>query len=185
MLTNKIVTYMRASARGVWGEERKSLMMLQGRVAIVTGAGGGLGRAHALYLAGQGAKVVVNDLGQEAADRVAAEIVAQGGEAFGVAASVTDEAAVGAMVEQVMARWGRVDILISNAGILRDKTFAKMDLSDFRLIVDVHLMGAAICAKAVWAIMREQGYGRIVMTTSSSGLYGRGCPWRRPARSTR
>ena len=147
-------------------------MMLQGRVAIVTGAGGGLGRAHALYLAGQGAKVVVNDLGQEAADRVAAEIVARGGEAFGVAASVTDEAAVDAMVGQIMARWGRVDILISNAGILRDKTFAKMDLADFRLVVDVHLMGAAVCAKAVWAIMREQGYGRIVMTTSSSGLYG-------------
>lgn len=147
-------------------------MMLQGRVAIVTGAGGGLGRAHALYLAGQGAKVVVNDLGQEAADRVAAEIVAQGGEALGVAASVTDEVAVNAMVEQVVARWGRVDILISNAGILRDKTFAKMSLDDFRLVVDVHLMGAAVCSKAVWAIMREQGYGRIVMTTSSSGLYG-------------
>jgi len=145
---------------------------LQGRVAIVTGAGGGLGRAHALYLARQGAKVVVNDLGQEAADRVAAEIVAQGGDAFGVAASVTDEVAVNAMVEQVLARWGRVDILISNAGILRDKTFAKMSLDDFRLVVDVHLMGAAVCAKAVWAVMREQGYGRIVMTTSSSGLYG-------------
>ncbi|MBO9544532.1 SDR family NAD(P)-dependent oxidoreductase [Caulobacter sp.] len=147
-------------------------MLLEGRVAIVTGAGGGLGRAHALYLASQGAKVVVNDLAQEAADRVAAEIAAQGGAAIGVAASVTDEAAVNAMVEQVVARWGRVDILISNAGILRDKTFAKMSLDDFRLVVDVHLMGAAVCAKAVWGIMREQGYGRIVMTTSSSGLYG-------------
>jgi NAD(P)-dependent dehydrogenase (short-subunit alcohol dehydrogenase family) len=131
-----------------------------------------LGRAHALYLAGQGAKVVVNDLTQEAADRVAAEIAAAGGEAIGVAASVTDEAGVNAMVARVMATWGRIDILVSNAGILRDKSFAKMSLDDFRLVVDVHLMGAAVCAKAVWEIMREQGYGRIVMTTSSSGLYG-------------
>ena len=147
-------------------------MLLNGPVAIVTGAGGGLGRAHALYLASQGAKVVVNDLTQEAAERVAAEIAAAGGAAVGVAASVTDEAAVNAMVEQVVARWGRIDILISNAGILRDKSFAKMTLDDFRLVVDVHLMGAAVVCKAVWGIMREQGYGRIVMTTSSSGLYG-------------
>jgi NAD(P)-dependent dehydrogenase (short-subunit alcohol dehydrogenase family) len=147
-------------------------MLLQGRVAIVTGAGGGLGRAHALYLAGQGAKVVVNDLTQEAADRVAAEIAAAGGEAIAVAASVTDEAGVGAMVARVKDQWGRIDILVSNAGILRDKSFAKMTLDDFRLVVDVHLMGAAVCAKAVWETMREQGYGRIVMTTSSSGLYG-------------
>jgi NAD(P)-dependent dehydrogenase (short-subunit alcohol dehydrogenase family) len=147
-------------------------MLLDGRIAIVTGAGGGLGRAHALYLASQGARVVVNDLTQEAADRVAAEITATGAEAIGVAASVTDEVAVNAMVSRVMEQWGRIDILVSNAGILRDKSFAKMSLDDFRLVVDVHLMGAAVCAKAVWEIMREQRHGRIVMTTSSSGLYG-------------
>lgn len=147
-------------------------MLLKGRVAIVTGAGGGLGRAHALYLAGQGAQIVVNDLAQDAADRVAGEILAAGGQALAVAGSVADETAVEDMVDTVMARWGRVDILVCNAGILRDKTFAKMTLDDFRLVVDVHLMGAAICAKAVWAIMREQGHGRIVLTTSSSGLFG-------------
>ena len=147
-------------------------MTLETRVAIVTGAGGGLGRQHALYLARQGARVVVNDLGQAAADAVAAEIVAAGGQALAVAGSVTDEAAVQAMVERTMAEWGRIDILINNAGILRDKSFAKMSLDDFRLVVDVHLMGAAVCCKAVWEIMRGQAYGRIVMTTSSSGLYG-------------
>ncbi len=147
-------------------------MSLAGRVAIVTGAGGGLGREHALFLARQGAKVVVNDLGQDAADKVAAEIVAAGGEAIAITASVTDPAGVSAMVARTMGRWGRIDILVNNAGILRDKSFTKMTLEEFSLVVDVHLMGAAICCKAVWEIMREQKHGRIVMTTSSSGLYG-------------
>ncbi len=147
-------------------------MTLEGRVAIVTGAGGGLGRSHALYLARKGAKVVVNDLAQEMAERVAAEIKAAGGQAIAAAGSVTDGAAVAALVQRTMTEWGRIDILINNAGILRDKSFAKMTIDDFRLVLDVHLMGAAICSKAVWEIMREQRYGRIVMTTSSSGLYG-------------
>ncbi|WP_028917989.1 SDR family NAD(P)-dependent oxidoreductase [Pseudoxanthomonas sp. J35] len=147
-------------------------MPLKGRTAIVTGAGGGLGRQHALYLARKGAKVLVNDLGLEAAEAVATEIRAAGGEAIAVAGSVTDEAAVAAMVQRALDAWGRIDILINNAGILRDKSFAKMDLADFRLVLDVHLMGAAICCKAVWEVMREQKSGRIVMTTSSSGLYG-------------
>ena len=153
----------------------------KGRVAIVTGAGGGLGRQHALALAARGAKVLVNDLGGardgsggsvSAAEAVVAEIKAAGGEAMANGASVTDFAAVQAMVQQVMDAWGRVDVLVNNAGILRDKSFAKMELADFELVVDVHLMGAVHCTKAVWAIMNEQKYGRIVMTTSSSGLYG-------------
>ena len=147
-------------------------MELAGRVAIVTGAGGGLGRTHALYLAGKGARLVINDVSAENAERVAAEIEAAGGEAIAAPASVTDEAAVAEMVAAVLAKWGRVDILVNNAGILRDKSFAKMSIDDFRLVVDVHLMGAAICTKAVWDTMREQRHGRIVMTTSSSGLYG-------------
>ncbi|MGJ7570263.1 SDR family oxidoreductase [Variovorax sp. RB2P76] len=153
----------------------------KGRVAIVTGAGGGLGRQHALALAARGAKVVVNDLGGardgsggsvSAAQAVVDEIKAAGGEAIANGASVTDFEAVQAMVKQAVDAWGRVDILVNNAGILRDKSFAKMELDDFRLVVDVHLMGAVNCTKAVWALMNEQKYGRIVMTTSSSGLYG-------------
>jgi NAD(P)-dependent dehydrogenase (short-subunit alcohol dehydrogenase family) len=155
----------------------------KGRVAIVTGAGGGLGRQHALALAARGAKVVVNDLGgardgaagtqsMTAAQAVVEEIRAAGGEAIANGASVTDFVAVQAMVAQTMAKWGRVDILVNNAGILRDKSFAKMEIADFALVVDVHLMGAVNCCKAVWPIMNEQKYGRIVMTTSSTGLYG-------------
>ena len=155
----------------------------KGRVAIVTGAGGGLGRQHALALAARGAKVVVNDLGGArdgtagsqsftAAQAVVEEIRAAGGEAIANGASVTDFPAVQAMVAEAMATWGRVDILVNNAGILRDKSFAKMEIADFALVVDVHLMGAVNCTKAVWAIMNEQKYGRILMTTSSSGLYG-------------
>jgi NAD(P)-dependent dehydrogenase (short-subunit alcohol dehydrogenase family) len=147
-------------------------MTLRGRAAIVTGAGGGLGRCHARMLASLGAKVVVNDMNGANAERVAEEINAGGGEAIAVAASVTDEHQVADMVARAMAAWGRVDILVNNAGILRDKSFAKMDLADFRLVVDVHLMGAVICTKAVWEIMRRQKHGRVVMTTSSSGLYG-------------
>ncbi len=144
---------------------------LDGRVAIITGAGGGLGRCHALALAERGAKVVVNDLG-DGAGAVAEEIRAAGGEAMAIQGSVTDYDAVKAMVDEAMNTWGRVDILINNAGILRDKTFAKMDVEEFRLVLEVHLMGAVNCTKAVWDIMREQQYGRIIMTTSSSGLYG-------------
>jgi NAD(P)-dependent dehydrogenase (short-subunit alcohol dehydrogenase family) len=148
-----------------------SSIRFDGKVAIVTGAGGGLGRQHALALGARGAKVVVNDLG-EGADKVADEIKAAGGEALAIRSSVSDFDAVQAMVKQVVDTWGRVDILVNNAGILRDKSFSKMDMADFRLIVDVHLMGSVYCTKAVWDLMRAQGYGRIVMTTSSSGLFG-------------
>jgi NAD(P)-dependent dehydrogenase (short-subunit alcohol dehydrogenase family) len=152
----------------------------EGRVAIVTGAGGGLGRAYALELARRGARVVVNDLGgardgsgsSDAAQKVVAEIEAAGGEAMANGASVTDAGQVEAMVAAAKARWGAVHILINNAGILRDKSFAKMSVDDFRAVVDVHLIGSAICTKAVWETMREQAYGRILMTSSSTGLYG-------------
>lgn len=151
------------------------------RVAIVTGAGNGLGRSHALGLAARGAKVVVNDLGGavdgsgsqlSAAESVVEEIRAAGGEAIANGANVTQPDEVEAMVQSAIDKWGRVDILVNNAGILRDKSFSKMSLDDFRLVLDVHLMGAAICSKAVWDLMKEQQYGRIVMTSSSSGIYG-------------
>ena len=152
------------------------------RVAIVTGAGGGLGRCHALALAKRGAKVVVNDLGGNvdgsddgslsAAQQVVEEIKAGGGEAMANGASVTDRDQVDAMVKEVMDIYGRIDILVNNAGILRDKSFTKVEEEDFRMVLEVHLMGSVNCTKAVWEIMREQNYGRIVMTSSSSGLYG-------------
>jgi len=152
-----------------------------GRVAIVTGAGGGLGRQHALELARRGCKVVVNDLGgavdgsggsSEAAARVVEEIKALGGAAIANGSSVTDDAGVALMAEQAMDAWGRIDILIANAGVLRDKSFAKMEIADFEFVLNVHLMGTVKPAKAVWEVMREQNYGRIVVTTSSTGLYG-------------
>ncbi|MHB1813744.1 MAG: SDR family NAD(P)-dependent oxidoreductase [Steroidobacteraceae bacterium] len=146
--------------------------LLAQRVAIVTGAGRGLGRAHALALARNGARVLVNDLDAASAEQVCREIAQFGGETLGSTASVQDFAAVEAMVDAALRRWDRVDILVSNAGILRDRTFAKLDLADFRLVLDVHLMGAVHCAKAVWPHMKDRGYGRIVLTTSSSGLYG-------------
>jgi NAD(P)-dependent dehydrogenase (short-subunit alcohol dehydrogenase family) len=145
---------------------------IEGRVAIVTGAGGGLGREHALFLARWGARVVVNDVALAAAESVANEIRADGGTAIAHAASVTDEVAVAGMVRRTLAEWERVDILVNNAGILRDMSFAKMSLADFRLVLDVHLMGSVICTQAVWESMRDQRFGRIVFTTSSSGLYG-------------
>jgi|TARA_B110000114_G_C15077881_1_gene392657 NAD(P)-dependent dehydrogenase (short-subunit alcohol dehydrogenase family) len=149
-----------------------------GQVAIVTGSGAGLGRSHALALAVRGAKVVVNDLANrdgsmsEGALSVVAEILASGGQAIANGANVANMGQVQSMVEQVMEKWGRIDILVNNAGILRDKSFGNMPIEDFQLVVDVHLTGSVNCTKAVWNIMKAQKYGRIAMTTSSSGLYG-------------
>jgi NAD(P)-dependent dehydrogenase (short-subunit alcohol dehydrogenase family) len=152
-----------------------------GKVAIVTGAGGGLGRAHALELARRGAKVVINDLGgavdgsggsSDAANKVVAEIKAFGGQAIANGASVTDDAGVAHLVKQTLDAYGRIDILINNAGVLRDKSFAKMEIKDFDFVLDVHLMGSVKVTKACWETMKTQQYGRILMTTSSSGLYG-------------
>lgn len=152
-----------------------------GRVAIVTGAGGGLGRCHALELARRGAKVVINDLGgsldgtggnSEAAEAVVAEIKAMGGEAIANGSSVNDEAGVQKMIDDTIAAFGRIDILVCNAGILRDKSFSKMTHDDINLVLDVHLRGTFKPIKAVWDLMKEQAYGRILVTTSSTGLYG-------------
>ncbi|MGB0350280.1 MAG: SDR family NAD(P)-dependent oxidoreductase [Gammaproteobacteria bacterium] len=151
------------------------------KVAIVTGSGNGIGKGYALELAKRGAKVVVNDLGGtvdgsggslSAADAVVQEIEAAGGEAMANGANVAKQEDVKAMVEATMEKWGRVDILINNAGILRDKSFGKMEWSDFEAVINVHLLGSALCAHSVFPIMKEQEFGRIVMTSSSSGLFG-------------
>ena len=153
----------------------------KGKVAIVTGAGGGLGRCHAIELAKRGAKVVVNDLGgavdgtggnSTAAQAVVAEIKASGGDAMANGASVSDDAGVDHLVKQTMDAWGRVDILVANAGILRDKSFSKMEMKDFDAVMQVHLMGTVKPCKALWETFKTQQYGRIVVTTSSTGLYG-------------
>ena len=151
------------------------------KVVIVTGAGGGLGKSHALEFARRGAKVVVNDLGgamdgsggsSDAAEAVVTKIKEAGGEAIANGSSVTDDAGVDNMIKQTMDAYGRIDVLVNNAGVLRDKSFAKMEINDFTFVVDVHLFGTMKPTKAVWPIMKEQGYGRIMVTSSSSGLYG-------------
>ena len=156
-------------------------IQFDGRVAIVTGAGGGLGRAYAIELARRGARVIVNDIGasldgtggtSDTADSVVAEIKESGGEAIANGSSVSDKDGVDNMVEQAMDAYGQIDILINNAGILRDKSFSKMEIDDFRAVLEVHLVGAAICSKAVWPIMNERQYGRILLTASVSGLWG-------------
>jgi NAD(P)-dependent dehydrogenase (short-subunit alcohol dehydrogenase family) len=162
-------------------QEDKMSLDFTGKVAIITGAGGGLGRSHALEFARRGAKVVVNDLGgtldgsggsSDAANKVVEEIKAAGGDAIANGSSVTDDAGVANMVQQAMDAFGRIDILVNNAGVLRDKSFTKMEIGDFEFVVGVHLMGSVKPTKAVWPIMKEQGYGRIMVTSSSSGLYG-------------
>ena len=151
------------------------------KVVIVTGAAGGLGRSHAIEFARRGAKVVVNDLGgevdgsggsSEAANKVVKEITNLGGVAIPNGSSVTDDAGVKHMIEQTIEEFGRIDILVNNAGILRDKSFSKMEIEDFVKVTDVHLIGSVKPTKQVWDIMKDQNYGRIIVTTSSTGLYG-------------
>ena len=151
------------------------------KVVIVTGAGGGLGRSHAIEFARRGAKVVVNDLGgevdgsgssSESVNKVVKEIADLGGVAIPNGASVTDDAGVKHMIDQTIEEFGRIDILVNNAGILRDKSFSKMEMEDFTKVTDVHLIGSVKPTKQVWDIMKDQNYGRIIVTTSSTGLYG-------------
>ena len=151
------------------------------KVVIVTGAGSGLGRSYAIALASRGAKVLINDLGSSLdgsgrsvniASNVAKEIVESGGEALADNSDVTDKKSVDKMIKKVLSAWGRVDVLVNNAGILRDKSFSKITIEDFKAVIDVHLNGSMICSKAVWDYMKKQKSGNIIMTTSSSGLYG-------------
>ncbi|MDH5738293.1 MAG: SDR family NAD(P)-dependent oxidoreductase, partial [Gammaproteobacteria bacterium] len=152
-----------------------------GKVAVVTGAGSGIGRSHALMLAKRGARLVVNDLGSkvtgdskssEAADKVVDEIIAEGGEAIAEYSDVSSETEANEIIETAISKWGRVDVLINNAGILRDKSFSKITMEDYRKVIDVHLMGSVYCTHAAWPYMRQQNYGRVIFTTSVAGLYG-------------
>lgn len=150
------------------------------KVVIITGAGGGLGRAHALEYAKRGAKVVVNDLGgsgdgtgaSDMADVVVDEIKANGGDAIANKASVSSREGAQSIVDDAVSAFGTVDILVNNAGILRDKSFKKLDLNDWDIVMDVHLNGSAYVTHAAWPIMVEKNFGRIVFTSSTSGIYG-------------
>ncbi len=156
------------------------MMEFKDKVVVITGAGGGLGRAHALEFAKRGAKLVVNDLGGSAAgegqsdmaDQVVAEIRASGGIAIANKASVSDRAGAKSIVEDAVSEFGTIDILINNAGILRDKSFKNMSLDDWDLVINVHLNGTAYVTHAAWPIMYEKNYGRIVLTSSTSGIFG-------------
>ena len=177
---NKIGVVVRPP-KNIIREKFKMSISFEGKVAIVTGAGGGLGKSHALELARRGAKIVVNDLGgsmdgsggsSDAALAVVEEIKALGGEAIANGGSVSDRAGAKSMVDDAVKHFGTVHILINNAGILRDKSFSKMTLDDYKIVMDVHIDGSVNVAKYCWEIMKKQNYGRILMTTSGSGLFG-------------
>ncbi|MGQ9475548.1 MAG: SDR family oxidoreductase [Actinomycetota bacterium] len=158
-----------------------SEIRFDGRVAVVTGAGGGLGREYALLLASRGCKVVVNDLGgavdgtgaaTTAAEKVVQEIKDAGGEAVPNFDSVADWEGAQNIIKTAIDNYGKIDILINNAGILRDKSFLKMELEDYEKVIAVHLNGTFYCSKAAWPYMRENNYGRIVSAASAAGVYG-------------